>query len=355
MSKSTDLKNSITVIWSSPSNIALIKYWGKHGRQLPMNASVSFTLSHARTITRVTATDRSADHQQRIHFTFEGKSNPTFSQRIEKFIDSVMEGHFPFLKDKYFIIESENTFPHSSGIASSAAGMSALALCLCDIEMQFSDKVSYDAAFYQKASMIARLGSGSASRSVYPYMSEWGKHQHVAGSSDEYGIDVSSLIDPVFKDFHDDILIISDKEKSVSSTKGHSLMENHPFAPARFLQAEKNLSEMMQALRNGDIETFGKITEDEALTLHALMMCSDPSFILMTPDSLEVINKIVSFRKSSGVPIYFTLDAGPNVHVLYPHAYAKVAGQFIAESLAMHCNNNRILYDRVGKGPEKLQ
>ncbi len=355
MSKSTDLKNSITTIWSSPSNIALIKYWGKHGRQLPMNASVSFTLNQARTITQVTATDRLTDHRERIHFTFEGKSNPTFSLRIEKFIDSVLDEYFPLLKEKYFNVESKNTFPHSSGIASSAAGMSALALCLCDLEMQLSGQVNYDAAFYQKASMIARLGSGSASRSVYPYMSVWGKHHDVAKSSDEYGIDVSSIIHPVFKDFHDDILIISDKEKAVSSTKGHSLMENHPFAQARYQQAEQNLSKMMQALQTGDIETFGKITEDEALTLHALMMCSDPSFMLMTPDSLEVINKIVNFRQSTGVPIYFTLDAGPNVHVLYPHAYADEAGRFIVESLAVHCNNKRILHDQVGKGPEKLQ
>ena len=354
MSKSTDQKNNITVGWVSPSNIALVKYWGKHGRQLPRNASVSFTLSHASTTTYVTLETKIDPTLEPIQFTFEGKANPAFSQRIEKFIASITDEYFPFLKDKRLIIDTQNTFPHSSGIASSASGMSALTLCLCDLEQQAVGKTTYDDAFYNKASVIARLGSGSAARSLFPFASVWGQHSDLPTSSDEYGISVEELIHPVFKSFHDDILIVSDQEKSVSSTVGHQLMENNPYAPARYQQAEHNFSLLIQALKDGDVTTFGKITEDEALTLHALMMCSNPSFILMSPGSLEVINKIRTYRKNTGIPVYFTLDAGPNVHVLYPHEYASQVSQFISEELKMHCQNDRIVHDQVGNGPQKV-
>ena len=354
MSKSTDQKNNISVGWVSPSNIALVKYWGKHSRQLPRNASVSFTLSHARTTTYVTLESKIDPAQESIQFTFEGKSNPAFSQRIEKFLASITDEYFPLLKDKKLIIDTQNTFPHSSGIASSASGMSALALCLCDLEQQYTGKTSYDDAFYNKASIVARLGSGSAARSLFPYASVWGHHRDLPDSSDEYGISAEELIHPIFKSFHDDILIVSDQEKSVSSTVGHQLMDNNPYAPARYQQAEHNFSLLIQALKEGDLTTFGNITEDEALTLHALMMCSNPSFILMSPSSLEVINKIRTYRKNTGIPVYFTLDAGPNVHVLYPHEYVSQVSQFISDELKTHCQNGRIVHDQVGNGPHKV-
>lgn len=354
MSKSTDPKNNISVSWSSPSNIALIKYWGKHGRQLPRNASISFTLDNAKSITRITMTDLTEDRKTDIEFLFEGQSNPEFAQRISNFIASITEAYFPFLKCKHLKIESSNTFPHSSGIASSASAMSALALCLCDLELQISEKSVYDHDFYQKASLIARLGSGSAARSVYPYVAVWGNHNDVNGSSDLYAISVNDKIHSVFKDFHDDILIISDAKKHVSSTVGHQLMDNNPYATVRYKQANSNFTMLLTALKTGDIATFGKITEDEALTLHALMMCSDPSFILMEPRTLEVINKIRSFRQKTGIHVYFTLDAGPNVHVLYPHSHADEVKLFISNDLIQYCQNGQIIFDQTGNGPVKL-
>lgn len=354
MSKSTGRENKTQVQWSSPSNIALVKYWGKHGQQLPRNASVSFTLSHAKTTTRITMEDMEGVAYPAVDFTFEGRQQPLFAQRTVKFINGLTDVYFPFLKGKKLTIDTQNTFPHSSGIASSASGMSALSLCLCDLEMQCNGTTIYDAAFYRKASLIARLGSGSAARSVFPGMSVWGYHKDISGSSDDCGISVADDVAPVFKNFHDDILIISDKTKSVSSTAGHQLMDNNPFAQVRYEQAEKNLTQLMIALKTGDLEILGKITEDEALTLHALMMCSNPSYILMEPASLEVINKIRKFRQKTGIPVYFTLDAGPNVHVLYPHEYVAEVKKFIREDLSQHCVNNHIVEDQVGDGPQKL-
>ncbi|MBC7885694.1 MAG: diphosphomevalonate decarboxylase, partial [Saprospiraceae bacterium] len=138
--------------WQSPSNIAIIKYWGKHGRQLPNNPSVSFTLTTAATQTCIEWTDFNKFGRVELTFTLEGKENPGFSARIEKFLDSLVDEYFPFLKEVSLQIDSSNSFPHSSGIASSASGMSALALCLCDIEQKLNGEKNDNSAFIRKAS-----------------------------------------------------------------------------------------------------------------------------------------------------------------------------------------------------------
>jgi diphosphomevalonate decarboxylase len=232
--------------------------------------------------------------------------------------------------------------------------MSALALCLCDLEASLEGTAVGTSDFFNKASRIARLGSGSACRSVYPLLAVWGKHPAIPGSSDEFAVGVAGDADRIFHTFHDDILIISAKEKSVSSSAGHHLMVGNPYAEARYNQAFQRTESLAEALRSGDVEAFGKIAEDEALTLHALMMCSDPSYILMEEGSLSVIRKIRQFRQETGIPIFFTLDAGPNVHVLYPDAYKAKASEFIDHELKPFCINGRIIRDMCGQGPEKL-
>ncbi len=340
--------------WKSPSNIALIKYWGKYGQQLPCNPSISFTLNNASTTTLVKCVGENSKRTAQVDFLFEGNENKAFSLRIEKFLDSIASEFFPFINEYKLQIDSSNTFPHSSGIASSASSMSALALCLNDIQSQITGIGLNTSDFFRTSSRVARLGSGSASRSVFPYVSVWGHHADVETSSNEFAIGVDSLVHPVFKDFHDDILIISPNEKSVSSTAGHQLMEDNPYAPARYQQAHERLSLILKAMSQGDLETFGKITEDEALTLHALMMCSDPSYILMEEGSLSVIKAIQKYRKETQIPVYFTLDAGPNVHVLYPDSYKDKVQTFISGELRQYCHNGRIIQDTVGRGPEKL-
>ena len=345
----------ITTAWKSPSNIAIVKYWGKHGLQLPNNPSLSLTLSQAATTTQMTLHEKKQDHDISMEFFFEGQSAPAFSVRVERFLDSLARDYFPFLYQYHLKIETQNSFPHSSGIASSASGMSALALCLCDLESSLTGIASGTSAFFNKASLISRLGSGSACRSVFPMAAVWGQHPAVAGSSNEYAVGVAGEIDRIFHTFHDDILIISAKEKSVSSTAGHHLMVGNPYAEARYNQAFQRTEYLLDAMKTGDLETFGKIAEDEALTLHALMMCSDPSYILMEEGSLSVIRKIRQFRQETGIPIFFTLDAGPNVHVLYPAAYKEKASEFIDHELKSYCVNGRIIRDMSGQGPEKLE
>ncbi|MEZ4909472.1 MAG: diphosphomevalonate decarboxylase [Saprospiraceae bacterium] len=343
----TPLKTS----WQAPSNIAIIKYWGKYGNQLPRNASLSFTLENAKTITTLTGEEKYASTNIDLVFLLDKVENQKFGQRISKWFETLLP-YFPFLKEFKWVIESSNTFPHSSGIASSASGMAALALCLCDIASHFKSRSLETLTFDQKASFIARLGSGSASRSIIPFLSVWGKHSEVLSSSDEYAVNID--IPSVVRTYRDTILIVSPDEKSVSSSVGHGLMDLNPFSTARYVQANTNLTLLLDTLSQEDVHGFGKIAESEALTLHALMMCSDPSFILMKPQTLKIIEKIRLFRNETNLPVYFTLDAGPNIHVLYPQTVEPEVLPFIKSELLSSCHDGKILYDKVGKGPEKL-
>jgi diphosphomevalonate decarboxylase len=355
MSNSTESKNpSIKVGWESPSNIALVKYWGKYGNQLPQNPSVSFTLSTAATRTFVTWTRKPVNDQREVTFLLDGIENPAFKDRIEGFLAKLATDYFPFISDGHITIETSNSFPHSSGIASSASAMSALALCLCDIDYVLLGQTTFNDAFYRKASIISRLGSGSACRSIYPLMAVWGVEPSLPESSDQWATGISSVIHPIFHTFHDDILIINPDEKSVSSTAGHRLMENNPYAQVRYKQANERLSALIQALIDGNLDTFGKIVEDEALTLHALMMCSDPAYLLMDTGTLAVIKKIQNYRKVTGTPIWFTLDAGPNVHVLYPNEVEAQVANFIINELKPLCHEGKIIRDNTGTGPKKI-
>lgn len=338
--------------WKSPSNIALIKYWGKRGNQLPRNASLSITLSNAYTVTRVEAAPLAqAGTGPEVEFRFEGEPNPAFAARIEKYLKQ-LTAYFDFLPDVKLLIETGNSFPHSAGIASSASGMSALALCLCSIEAQLKGQQEDD-TFFRKASLISRLGSGSACRSVFGGITVWGSHPAIAGSSDEYAVQLDFELHPVFRGLMDAILIVHPGEKGVSSSKGHQLMEGHPYAEARFAHAAKNLSELAGVLKSGDWDTFAGIVENEALSLHAMMLTSSPWFMLMHPNSLMIINEIEKFRKQTGTKVCFTLDAGPNIHLLYPEDEAERVAS-LKETLRPHCHNGVIIEDFMGNGPEKL-
>lgn len=342
--------NYIKVAWKSPSNIAIVKYWGKKPVQIPCNPSISFTLDKSFTEMRVTYTQ--SDTFQ-LEFYFEDKPNKSFAQRIEKNLIG-LDNYLPWIKKGHFIIHSKNSFPHSAGIASSASSMSALALCLCEIESQINNNPIEGIDFFNRASFISRLGSGSACRSIFPKLSLWGKSKINELSSDLYAIGLEDGLNSKFHKIYDSILIINKSEKPVSSSLGHQLMQTNPYATSRYEVANENCVLVYNSLKTGDIEKFGNILEEEALQLHALMMCSSPSFILMQPNSLMAIDKIRRFRKDQGLPIYFTLDAGPNIHLIYPHEIREPAKAFIKSELAPLCEGNYWIDDQIGEGPKKI-
>lgn len=341
-----------SVTWKAPSNIALVKYWGKKEHQIPANPSISFTLDACATTTTLSYKPSGDTSQFSFDLFFEGKSKEDFRPKIQTFFERI-EAYMPFLKSYHFKIETSNSFPHSSGIASSASAMAALALCLMDLERQMHPDMDSD-FFTKKASFLARLGSGSACRSIEGDLVQWGKHDQISESSDFYGIKYPYKVAPVFKNFHDTILLVHKGQKTVSSSVGHNLMHGHPYAENRFAQAHANLDKLKAVFAEGDLQAFIALVESEALTLHAMMMTSNPYFILMKPDTMEIINKIWAYRAATQIPICFTLDAGANVHVLYPESVKEQAIQFIQDELVAHCENGHYICDRIGKGAQKL-
>ena len=353
------LQNKITktsFTWKTPSNIALVKYWGKTEPQIPKNASISFTLSNSHTITTIDFTKKSnseADNNINFELFFEGKKKEDFKPKIAKFFERILE-YCPYLTTYTMVIHSENSFPHSSGIASSASGMSAIAMCLMSLEKSLSRVELTDDFIRKKASFLARLGSGSASRSIEGPLVVWGQHPNIKGSSDVYGVPFPYEVHEVFKNYHDAILLVDKGEKQVSSSVGHDLMHNHPFASQRFDQANENLATISEILQNGEIDSFINLVESEALSLHAMMLTSNPYFILMKPNTLEIINSIWRYRSNTGSKVCFTLDAGANVHVLFPANESKNILQLIDNELSKFCQKNHYICDIVGLGAVNL-
>ncbi len=357
------LVNSGNFTWTAPSNIALVKYWGKLSHQknelgladaqIPANPSLSFTLQNCHTVTSLQFSLRENTKTPfSFELLFEGQPKPEFHPKMEQFFARIAP-YCPYLKDYHFVISSHNTFPHSSGIASSASGMAALAVNIMHLEQQLYPELSADYVA-QKASFLARLGSGSACRSIKGSVVVWGETPSIEGSSNQYGISFPGEIHPVFQNYQDTILLVDKGEKQVSSTVGHELMHGHPLAQNRFDQAHEHLAQLKAIFASGNLEHFIALVESEALTLHAMMMTSQPYFILMKPNTLEIIQRIWQFRARTNTPICFTLDAGANVHVLYPFSHQESCLQFIQAELIGFCQKEQYICDQIGNGAQMI-
>ncbi len=340
--------------WKSPANIALIKYWGKQPVQQPMNPSLSFVLNNSTVSMFVDFEDNSSNKPMLEVFSVNGQPNEPFRQRFSSYLQSIVP-IMPFLRNISLRIESHSSFPHSAGIASSAAAFSALALCLCSMEEAILVKKMMPEDFLRKASNLSRLGSGSACRSLYPGMVMWGESSKIPDSSNDYALPLDNQrVHPSYLTLKDAILIASDQQKAVSSSQGHELMNNHPYRESRKAQAAANLGKLMIALAGGNHKTFFEVVEEEALTLHGLMMSSSPGYVLMKPNTLRILDEIRTFRNQSGLHLGFTMDAGPNVHLLYFESDRQTVKSFIESRIQPLCQEGRWIDDAMGTGPSIL-
>ena len=341
-----DLKTEIQsgeVSSESPSNIALVKYWGKKGEQIPTNPSISYTLNKCKTQTTVKFSPKKGEQTQ-VSVYLDGELQPNFSPKILKFIERIKE-YCPWITTFDYVVETQNTFPHSSGIASSASGMSALAKCFIQIEKELYPTEEINP---HKVSFLSRLGSGSACRSVYSGLVLWGDSEYYPGSSDLYAIPLNKEeIHDTFRNMRDCILLIHEGQKTVSSTIGHNLMNEHPYSETRFSEAKKNIGKLKDILKSGDLSVFGQLIEHEAMSLHALMMMSNPAYILMQEGTLKTIQAVWAFRKETNLPLYFTLDAGANVHLIYSGEKAQEIEQFIKENLIQFTAKGNAIFDSL--------
>jgi len=340
-----------SVEWRSPSNIALIKYWGKQGNQIPMNPSLSVTLKYAFTQTELKWHPNDGTTQGEFDFFLSGqKVGPKFEKRVGNLINEMAKA-YPVLNDLYFTITSLNTFPHSTGIASSASGLSALALSLLSAAQRATGKADEYPRFLQKASHYARLGSGSACRSIYGPYAIWGGGVNTE-SSDEYAIPYKPHQD--FETIYDSILIFSEKPKKVGSSAGHKLMDEHFYRQGRINQVRENSFRLLKALETGDFDVWQEVVEQEALSLHGLMFASHEPVLLLEPDTIRFIHDLNAFRAGKGLKVAFTIDAGPNIHLLYADEHREIIRNFISEWIMDHHLQIQVLDDETGKGAKQL-
>ncbi len=346
-SKETEYKSkSGKIKIQSPSNIAIVKYWGKKDIQIPVNPSISFSLKNSVTKTTIDYQFNKDQSDFDFIFRFQNNRNKTFEEKIHQFFIRI-NSFFPWLTQFKLNINSDNTFPHSSGIASSASSFSALAISLSEIHQ----KITGEKIQSELVSEIARLGSGSACRSVYGGWNLWGQTEQSPNSSNKFAVNINNQIHPAFQNIQDSILLVSSDKKAISSTVGHQLMENHPYKQGRIQQANNNINTLIDTLKTGDLNSFIEITESEALSLHGLMMSSSPGYTLLLPNSLNIVQQIREFREQYNIPVCFTIDAGPNMHVLYPESNKKEVQEFIQTKLVRYCDNAQVIHDEIGEGP----
>ncbi len=347
-------KETVNIGWRAPSNIALVKYWGKRAGQLPENGSLSITLDKSSTTTFLSFKQKKHPEESiDMEYYFHDEKNEKFNEKIERLLSNLLP-LLPFLTSYQLSFYSENNFPHSAGIASSASSMAALALCLVSMEERVTNTKLPEEAFFRKASTLARHGSGSASRSVYGGIVSWGKIASIGQSSDEYAIPFPLHKDSRLNNIRDIILIVSSEEKYFSSSYGHDSMVSHPYREGRKAQVNSNLDQITKAIQENNTKVLAKISENEALSLHALLLSSESGVVLLKPNTLRIIDEIRQFRESSGLDLFFTIDAGPNVHLIYFEEHRELILNFVQGTLSHYCENGAWIDDKIGSGPMLL-
>jgi len=200
-------------------------------------------------------------------------------------------------------VVSENNFPAGSGIASSASAFAALALA--------SSKAAGLELTEKDLSILARRGSGSASRSIPSGFVEW-----EAGESSDTSFSRSIAL-PDHWDLVDMVVILDAEHKKVGSTEGHTVAATSPLQSGRVNDAARRLDLCRNAVMEKDFLALAEIIERDCLIMHAVMMTSQPALIYWLPQTLHLMEKVITWRKN-GLPVAFTIDAGPNIHLITP-------------------------------------
>ena len=283
------------------ANIAFIKYWGTRDSDLnlPLTHSLSMTLSHAHTTTTVEWREGSGLDAISINGV---KCVGAARQRIVDHLDRIRHSLPQSLTAR---VCSRNSFPTSAGIASSASGFCALTLAAyAGLHGKVRDQD------IQPLARLARLASGSACRSFYGGFVEW-----LAGDDHESSVPVQ-LHEASHWNLLDFVVVVSTSEKAVSSQEGHKLASSSFLLPSRLEHVNQIWSVVKAAVHSRDLTTLGSMAETDALFMHAVMLTSRPPLVYLNSDSIKLIHAILAWRDKDALPVYFTVDAGSNIHLL---------------------------------------
>jgi diphosphomevalonate decarboxylase len=285
-------------MWSSeaPSNIALIKYMGKmqNSRTLvePYNISLSYTLH--RFFTKVSLENCLSGDQFISEINFNKKA-------VDRFLLHVKHIKSFFNYKGFFLVRSSNNFPHSAGIASSSSSFAALTKCvvtaLCDISC-------VPLLSLEQMSKISRMSSGSSCRSFFSPWSVW----------DSSG---ASSLKLKINELDHDLILIDQVPKKVSSSEAHNLVKSSPLFESRFFRAQQRFENLVDALNGDRWSDARRICWEEFLDMHQLFETSTPSFGYIQPRTTAVLDKIRQFCETNNDGPIVTIDAGPNIHLLW--------------------------------------
>lgn len=283
----------------APSNIALCKYWGKRDRELnlPINASLSVSLAHLGSKTVITQSDTGQDRV--VLNGVEQAKDSKFARKVEEFV-SLFRGDL----QQPVLVNTENNIPTAAGLASSASGFAALMLAL----NQFYNLNLSDA----QLSACARMGSGSASRSIFTGFVEW-QMGHRDDGMDSHAVQ----LDYPWPDLRIGLVKVATGEKKVDSRAGmQRTVESAHLYQSWPLQAAADLEKLHLAIEQQDFMLLGETAEQNALSMHATMIASWPPLLYWQPESVAAMHKIWELR-ADGLQVYFTMDAGPNLKLLF--------------------------------------
>lgn len=312
-------------------NIAFIKYWGERDPHLHLPASGSLSMNLDGLYTRTMVIFDPSLDEDRLILNREPVAGSALA-RVKAILERVRQmAGFSWPAE----VISVNNFPAGAGIASSASAFAALSLAA-------STAAGLELSQAQ-LSRLARLGSGSACRSVPGGFVEW-----QAGASDEDSY-AFSIAPPEHWDLVDCIVLVSQSHKSVSSVQGHTLAATSPLHHARIAHIPQLLQQCRQAILERDFTALAQVTELDCHLMHAVMMTSSPPLIYWQPATLTVMQTVVDWRKS-GLPVCYTIDAGPNVHVICPAEYA----QQVSDSLKLIPEVQQVLVAHPG-GAARLE
>lgn len=304
-------------------NIAFIKYWGKADAalNLPANPSLSMNLAALTTVTTVEFRSGLATDTAIID------GQPATDQALARVVDHLDRVRaLAKTQDRAWVV-SRSDFPIGTGLASSASAFAALSLAATQaagLELADGD-----------LSRLARLGSGSACRSVPAGFTIW------RGEDDQTSY-ARQVAPPEHWDLHDVVAVVTRQHKKVGSYKGHDLAPTSPLHQARLAAVPELLAMVQRAIQNRDLAAMGAALEQDALAMHGVMLTSQPSLLYWEPETVAVLQAVRRWR-GDGLPVYFTLDAGPNVHCICAAADAA--------EVKMRLGNLAVVRDVLVSGP----
>lgn len=283
----------------APSNIAFIKYWGRKDEtlRLPENGSISINLNNLLTTTTVEFDEKYKEDEIVINGQKEEDEGSRAIRHLGR-IRKIAKNPSASLRAR---VVTKNNFPTGTGLSSSASGFAALTVAASAAAgLKLSEK---------ELSILARQGSGSACRSIPDGFVEW-----LDGDTSEtsYGV---SIYPHDYWDIADIVVVVSKNKKEVSTTEGQKLAASSPFFPVRLTKIKEKISLIKKYLKEKDFRKFGELVEAEALELHSIMLTSTPSLIYLLPGSLRIMHLVKKWRQE-GLPVYFTVNTGQNIHLV---------------------------------------